>query len=289
MTSFSVISMTIRSGRDLCAVQEVDERLAAELRVADGAGQRVDEDLGGRGDARRGEQRPLPAQPVELHHQLLLLGGAEERVGRLQAGPAGAARERLVAEHDLRLQVHDRLEGGHDPLAQDDVEQPLAHHQLVGLPLVRGLLERVAIGLAHAALGVDERVVHRHPVADLDARRRLEVGEGRAAQAGGERRHHARLHGLEVGGGRGHAAAALAAEQQQEAQPARTVERQHVVVAVVLPLLLEQDGGDARAHLLERLAAVLALDLARGEASSTTTPRLPRSARSRASSGRCSW
>ena len=39
-----------------------------------------------RGEPAGVEQRPPPAQSVELHQQVVLLGGAEERVGRLQAG-----------------------------------------------------------------------------------------------------------------------------------------------------------------------------------------------------------
>ena len=264
--------------------------LPAELRVADGRGQGVHEDLGVGRDAARGQQRALPAQPVELHEQVVLGGGAEERVRALQPGAARPPRQRLEAEDGALLQPHDRLVGGDHALAQDDVLQPLADQDLLGAPGVRGVVQGVGQRAPHDALGMDERVVHRHRVAHLDRRRGLDVREGGAGEVGGEGGHQPRAHQLEVRHRGRVAAPPLAVEEQDELQAAGLVEGQQVVGAEVLAPLLAHDLEQPPAHLRVGVGAVLVLDHRPCcEASRTMMPRLPRSASSPASSGTRSW
>jgi hypothetical protein len=125
---------------------------------------------------------------------------------------------------------------------------------------VRRLRERFLEGALEHPLGVEQRVVHRQAVTDVQPGRGLDVREGGARDIRGERAHHPAARGAQVGDRERHAAAPLAVEQEHQAQPARPVEAHHVALPVVLSARLVEDLEDALAHLLVGGRAVLVLD-----------------------------
>ena len=206
------------------------------------------------------EQRPLPAEAVELDEEAVGGGRPEEGVRPLEPRAAGAARERLEAHDRALLHAQDRLVGGHHALAEQDVLQPLEHQQLLRPAQVRGQGD----GLLHRALdhplGVEQRVVDGEAVAHVEAGGGLDVGERGPGEVGHERRDDAAPGGAQVGHRQRDAAPPLAVEQEEEAQAARAVEAEDVALAVVLAPRLLEDLEDPLPDLLVGGRPVLVLD-----------------------------
>ena len=88
--------------RHLRPVEECDEGPPAELRVADGGGQGVDEQLRVRRHAARVQQGTAAAEAVELEEQLVFRRRAEEHIGRFEPGAARAPGESASKPSSVR-------------------------------------------------------------------------------------------------------------------------------------------------------------------------------------------
>ena len=114
----------------------------------------------------------------------------------------------------------------------------------------------------HHALGHDQRVVEHDGVADRDLAPAPQVGRAQVAELAVELLAHALADRLHVADARSALLlAALGRQEQQERVAAAVVEREQVRRSHFLALQLSDEAADHRQHLVERLRAVVVLDL----------------------------